>query len=174
MKKLWSRFVFFLLVAVLSGCASLTGVDPSSLKETKKKNYVIVKDDYKWEETFSLAKLTHYMTLKSGNYKAYLDDRQGTYYEGEGACLEWKVAATSGEGTPTVNNHRCGVYVPNNENKRIIIYYYIDPEASKKIMDQTKPGLLIEALDKAEWDNLKHLMYQPEAMELKSHIEIVN
>lgn len=174
MKNYRIKFFSIIFFSTLSGCASLSGVDPSSLKTTKKQNHVIVKHDFKWEEKFSLAQVTHYMTLKSGLYKAYLDNSRGTYYEGDGTCLEWKVAPNSGIGTQTINNYKCGVYVPNNEKSRIVVYYYMDPEASQKVMDQTKPGLLIEALSKAEWDNLKHLIYQPDALELKSYIEVSN
>jgi len=173
MKSHWVSLVPIIFLVILSGCASTTGIDPSSLDKTSKQNYVEIKHDFKWEERFSLIKETHYMTLKSGQYKAYLDASNGTYYEGGGACLEIKAVSDSKINEPAFINRRCGIFVPNNQKSRSKVYYYIDPEASKRIMDKTKPGLLIEALDKAEWNNLKHLMHQPDEQELKSAIEVV-
>jgi hypothetical protein len=173
-KKHWLVLIAVLLGYLLPGCARLTGIDPSSLKQTTKRGHLVVKSDYAWEERFKLAPTQH-LTLKAGTYKAYLDSRDGTYYEGGGACLETRIdPASATAALPAFTSTRCGVFVPNNASQRMLVYYYIDTERSQATMDQTRPGVIIEALDRAEWDNLKHLMYQPDAAELRSHIEISN
>ena len=151
------------------------GIDPSSLKNTSKTNYVLIEKDFRWEEKFKLANNIHYMTLKSGKYIAYLDSNKGTYYEGKNKCLQWEIIATSKDEAVLKNDFlNCGVYVPNNADSRMIVYYYIDPEASKAIIDQNKAGLIIAAFDRAEWNNLKHLIYQPESLKLQSQVKVID
>jgi hypothetical protein len=173
MKLSFSHLAVVSFALVVSGCASLTGIDPSMLDKTTKTNRVEIEKSYFWEERFNISSMSHNLTLKAGTYNAYLDDKRGTYYEGEGLCLEWKFVYDDETLAPKTYNYRCGVYVPNDNKMRAKVYYYIDPEESKKTMDATNPGALIRALDKAEWDNLKHLMYQPDEQELRSAINII-
>ena len=173
MKASFLHLAVVLFAIIISGCASLTGIDPSMLDKSTKKNHVEIEKSYFWEERFNISSMSHHITLKEGIYNAYLDDKNGTYYEGEGQCLELKFVYDDESKAPLTYNYRCGVYVPNNNKMRAKVYYYIDPEESKRVMDATNPGALIRALDKAEWDNLKHLMYQPDEQGLKSAIKVI-
>ncbi|WP_461535249.1 hypothetical protein [Spongorhabdus nitratireducens] len=172
-----TKIAFIIISSLLiTSCASLTGVDPSSLKKTTKTNRVEIEEDFKWEEHFALGNV-HFLTLKSGVYNAYLDDKRGTYYEGSDMCLEWIQTydvADPSDPSAITRNLRCGIYVPNNDSKQVKVYYYINIEESKKVIGEHNPGIIIRALDKAEWDNLKHLMYQPDNNKLKAIISVVD
>ena len=134
-----------------------------------------IKKPFSWSERFNIDKSTQHLTLAAGIYRSKYDDgTAGTYYEGKGKCLTTKVTYDDKSRKEFSNAMRCGVYVPNSLEDRVIIYYYIDPVANRKaISDSGQSGTLIHALAEAEEDNLKHLMYQPEASALKAAIKVV-
>ena len=132
----------------LSACASTTGIDPSNLDKSTSNNYVVVDEPFSWTERFNISNITHYLTLSAGKYNAKYDNgKAGTYYEGSSNCLRWRVVNDDKSIKGSDNNLRCGVYVPNNTDERVLIYYYIDPEASRKtIAEAGQSGTLIHAL----------------------------
>ena len=147
----------------------------SNLDKSTSNNYVVVDEQFSWTERFNISNITHYLTLSAGKYNAKYDNgKAGTYYEGSSNCLRWRVVNDDKSIKGSDNNLRCGVYVPNNTDERVLIYYYIDPEASRKtIAEAGQSGTLIHALSETEEDNLHHLMYQPDASALKAAIKVV-
>ena len=142
-----------LSLLLISGCARFTGIDPSMLTKTSKTDRVYVKNDFSWVEKFKLSGITHYLTLKKGYYKAYLDNgTKGTYYEGEGLCLDWANIWGDMKREDHTVSHRCGIFVPNSKEGKSLVYYYVDGEPLEHL------GPLIGALDKAERNNLKHML----------------
>lgn len=167
--------LFSAILILLAGCASLTGIDPSLLTASTSKSYVEIKSPFAWEERFNIDGSTQRLTLAAGKYTAKYDEgTAGTYYEGKGKCLKSEVTYDDKTRKDFSTTMLCGVFVPNSAENRVIVYYYIDPEANRKaIAESGQTGTLIHAFAEAEADNLKYLLYQPDATALKAAITVV-
>jgi len=167
--------IFSIIAGSLTGCASTTGIDPSALNLSASKSHVEIKEPFSWEERFNIDKSNQHLTLAAGIYTAKYDDGTfGTYYEGKGKCLSTKVTYDDKNRKEISSAMRCGIFVPNASENRALVYFYIDPVANRKMIeDSGASGTLIHGLAKAEENNLKHLMYQPKDSELKAAIKVV-
>ena len=168
-------FVKVVVVAGMTGCASTTGIDPSNLVKATTKTYVELKAPFKWSERFRLAKITHYFTVAPGVYRAKYDrGHAGTYYEGISKCLTVRLVPDKKNRKETTSNLRCGFYVPNNPGQKVKVYFYVDPVANRAIIKNSgQEGTLVAVLAKAEENNVKHLMYQPDSSALRAAIRVV-
>lgn len=75
---------FFSLVGifVLFGCTSI-----ADLKKPSTPQYFVLKEDYVRVQTRGLAKVKWLEGLKSGKYSAVAEDKDGIYFQGEGASV---------------------------------------------------------------------------------------
>lgn len=170
MRILIKTTMISMLISNILGCATYGGgIDINSLSATSKTNEIEVTSEFEWSHT-SIFGVKSELRLKKGLYKPFVDDRNGTYYEGEELCLN-----LSDDTSTTEKKRNCGLYVPNKISESIIVYFYpnLDVANCRKEMS-SKGGLIIGSLASAECDNIVYLKEQPDSSKLKSAIKFID
>jgi hypothetical protein len=176
------------ITLLIVGCA---GVDPTQLQEASSLQTIEIRSLVKYDDYYRISGNTFTYKLKAGKYVARYMNSNGTYFEGEGKCLEVSVHSPSAveKGLQLETELlRCGVYISKSSSEQPKIYLYRSPEKTLAVgLPQDVSVLaapstaaagaaggiamgLLTAIDSAEAKNLHFARGQPPDDRLKREI----
>ena len=140
---MFKNLVYFLIVALLTGCASTSGVHPDSLTKPVKSTDFTLNEDIADVMIITNAfgsKSEALSGLKKGRYISKYEDEKGIYYEGPENCLIQHKASG-------------GIYIPKkgvNEKPAFWVYIKGLPDS-----ERAKLGLIVAIGDSWEAGRVK-------------------